>query len=102
MEQAVALLSRTLQNHELVTDEGKAVLEVVDNYAKSWTLLLQYDGDKLELPKESNPAKQCLYIQQAKGAIATLKFELTKRGSVFCLVILQIRVYALSTVQRVY
>lgn len=80
MEQAVALLSRTLQNHELVTDEGKAVLEVVDNYAKSWTLLLQYDEDKLELPKESNRAKQCLNNQQAKGAIATLKFELTKRG----------------------
>jgi hypothetical protein len=35
MEQAVALLSRTLQNHELVTDKGKAVLEVVDNYAMS-------------------------------------------------------------------
>lgn len=28
MEQAVALLSKTLENHELVTDEGKAVLEV--------------------------------------------------------------------------
>ena len=37
MEQAVSLLSRTLQTHELVTDEGKAVLDVVTRYAKSWT-----------------------------------------------------------------
>jgi prophage maintenance system killer protein len=80
MEQALALLSRTLQNHELVTDEGKAVLDVVIRYAKSWTLLLQYDEDQLELPKESNPAKQALDYEKTKGAIATLKAELIKRG----------------------
>ncbi|MCP4405226.1 MAG: virulence protein RhuM/Fic/DOC family protein [bacterium] len=80
MEQALALLSRTLQNHELVTDEGKAVLEVITRYAKSWTLLLQYDEDQLEMPKESNPVKHALDYQQAKGAIATLKAELIKRG----------------------
>ena len=49
MEQAVALLSRTLQRNQLVTDEGKAVLEVVGNYAKSWSLLLKYDEDRLSL-----------------------------------------------------
>ena len=80
MEQAVALLSRTLQNHELVTDEGKAILDVVTRYAKSWTLLLQYDEDQLERPKESNPAKQALDYQKTKGVIATLKIELIKRG----------------------
>ena len=41
MEQAVSLLSRTLQTHEIVTDEGKAVLDVVTRYAKSWTHLQQ-------------------------------------------------------------
>jgi hypothetical protein len=35
LEQTVALLSRTLQRNQLVTDEGKAVLEVVGRYAKS-------------------------------------------------------------------
>ncbi|MFT5699820.1 MAG: prophage maintenance system killer protein [Desulforhopalus sp.] len=80
IEQAVSLLSRTLQTHELVTDEGKAVLDVVTRYAKSWTLLLQYDEDQLKLPKESNPAKQALDYEQAKRAIATLKVELVKRG----------------------
>ncbi len=80
MEQTVALLSRTLQHHELITDEGKAVLDVITRYAKSWTLLLQYDEDQLELSKKSNPAKHALDYQQVKGAIATLKTELITRG----------------------
>ncbi len=33
MEQTLELLSRTLQRHELVMDEGRAVLEVVSRYA---------------------------------------------------------------------
>jgi DNA ligase (NAD+) len=80
MEQAVSLLSQTLHRNDLVTEQGKAVLEVVTRYAKSWTLLLQYDEDQLELPKESNPAKHVLDYQQTKEAIATLKAELIKRG----------------------
>ncbi len=80
MEQTVSLLARTLQRHELVTDQGKAVLEVVTRYAKSWTLLLKYDEDQLELPKESNPTKLALDYHQAKEAIVTLKAELIKRG----------------------
>ena len=86
MEQTLALLSRTLQNHDLVTDQGKAVLEVVTRYAKSWTLLLQYDEDQLVLPKESNQVKHPLEYQQAKEAIATLKAELIRRGEAGVLV----------------
>ena len=47
MEQAVGLLARTLKRHELVTDEGRAVLEVVEQYARSWRLLLEYDERRL-------------------------------------------------------
>ncbi len=79
MEQAVALLSRTLQNHELVTDEGRAVLDVVNNYAKSWTLLLQYDEQQLAVPKKSKKTQQALDYKQAKEAIATLKVELARK-----------------------
>ena len=62
MEQAVVLLSRTLQRNQLVTDEGKAVLEVVGRYAKSWSLLLRYDEDRLELPKDRHTARQSLAV----------------------------------------
>ncbi|MEE4240762.1 MAG: Fic family protein, partial [Desulfopila sp.] len=79
MEQAVALLSRTLNNHELITDEGIAVLEVINSYAKSWTLLLQYDEQQLALPKEKRKVKQQLDYQQAIEAITALKKELIAR-----------------------
>lgn len=80
MEQAVALLSRTLQRHELVTDEGKAVLEVVSRYAKSWSLLLQYDEDRLELPRDRHGAGKSLDYLQARAAITALHSELAGRG----------------------
>ena len=38
IEQAVGLLARTLTQHALVTDEGRAVLEVVQQYTRAWSL----------------------------------------------------------------
>ena len=76
MEQAVELLTRTLNRHETLSDEGRAVLEVVNRYAKSWTLLLQYDEDQLELPKDRHPSKQLLEYEETQEAIAKLKTEL--------------------------
>ncbi|MFA6283009.1 MAG: virulence protein RhuM/Fic/DOC family protein [Desulfurivibrionaceae bacterium] len=80
MEQAVALLSRTLQRHALVTDEGKAVLEVVSRYAKSWSLLLQYDEESLGLPKDRHGAGKSLAYHQAQAAITALHSDLNGRG----------------------
>ena len=53
MQQAVGLLARTLTANALVTDEGRAVLDVVQRYARSWRLLLEYDEDRLA----SGPAR---------------------------------------------
>ena len=80
MEQAVALLTRTLQRNELVTDEGKAVLEVVGRYARSWSLLLRYDEDRLELPKNRHPPKQSLDYGWTGKSIKALKDDLLARG----------------------
>ena len=46
-EQAFDLLSRTLNQNALVTDEGRAVLQVVQQYTRAWRLLLQYDENRL-------------------------------------------------------
>jgi prophage maintenance system killer protein len=73
MEQAVALLSRTLQRHELVTDEGKAVLDVVGLYAKSWSLLVQYDEDRLQLPAKRHPVQQSLDYYRVGQSVSALK-----------------------------
>ena len=47
IEQAVGLLARTLTQNALVTDEGRAVLEVVQQYTRAWKLLLEYDEGRL-------------------------------------------------------
>jgi hypothetical protein len=36
IEQAVELIARKLTEHALVTDEGRAVLEVVQQYTRAW------------------------------------------------------------------
>ena len=80
MEQTIALLARTLIRHEPLSDEGRAVLEVVGCYAKTWSLLLQYDEDRLELPKARHSAGKSLDYQQVSAAIVTLRAELLGRG----------------------
>lgn len=46
-EQAVSLLSRTLANQQLVNPKGEAVLAVISDYARSWSLLQGYDEQSL-------------------------------------------------------
>ena len=41
LEQTVQLLGRTLRTHQLVSDEGEALLDVVSRYARSWRILLR-------------------------------------------------------------
>ncbi|MDG4476975.1 virulence protein RhuM/Fic/DOC family protein [Thiovibrio frasassiensis] len=80
MKETLALLTRTLARHETLSEEGKAVLEVVGRYAKSWSLLLQYDEDRLELPKERHPSRQPLDYEQTRKSIRALKDDLLARG----------------------
>jgi prophage maintenance system killer protein len=80
MEQAIALLTRTLESHESLSDEGRAVLDVISRYAKSWSLLLKYDEDRLELPKSRHPTKQPLDYDRVLKSIMALKNDLLTRG----------------------
>jgi len=81
IEQAVGLLARTLTQHALVTDEGRAVLEVVQQYTRAWRLLLEYDEGRLP-EKPTHPLKPTsdLSLETARGAIARLRESLASRG----------------------
>jgi hypothetical protein len=46
-EQALDLLSETLANQQLVNSVGEAVLAVIHDYARSWSLLQGYDEESL-------------------------------------------------------
>ena len=81
IEQAVGLLARTLTQHALVTDEGRAVLEVVQQYTRAWRLLLEYDEGRLtEAPARPVKPAADLSLDDARMIIARLHESLAERG----------------------
>lgn len=79
-KQMLALLSNTLESHNLVNDEGQAVLSIVRQYAKTWQLLWQYDEDSIALPAKKKDAGAAIPLNVARNAIATLSRELMDKG----------------------
>ncbi len=81
VEQAIELLSSTLKNQSLVTDQGREVLNVVHQYTRSWRLLLEYDEDRLP-SSPTSPLSQSseLSLTDARVAIQTLRESLATRN----------------------
>ncbi len=79
-EQAVSLLSRTLANQQLVSDEGRAVLQVIGDYARSWSLLQGYDEQSLTEQSARQNGMRALALDDALVAMAQLKVELIAKG----------------------
>jgi prophage maintenance system killer protein len=80
IQQVLDLLSNTLSGQNLVSEEGLAVLEIINRYARTWQLLLQYDEDTLPVPEKRADTKTSLEIAETRQAITTLKKELMNRG----------------------
>ena len=79
-EQALDLLSRTLANQQLVSAEGEAVLGVIADYARSWSLLQGYDEQSLAGQTGKQGDMRSLQLDDALTAIAQLKAELIAKG----------------------
>lgn len=79
-EQAIQLLSRTLTRHNLVSQDGRGVLEIISRYAKSWLLLKEYDEERLAVPERRKPARVTLDYPRARTDINALKARLVERG----------------------
>ena len=75
-QQMLSLLTNTLENQNLVSDEGLSVLNLVNQYAKTWQLLLQYDEDNLPPPNKRQVTGEVLDLDGARAAINSLKREL--------------------------
>lgn len=61
-------------------DEKQAVLDIVNRYARTWQLLLQYDEDNLQVPADKHETRTGIDLDQARRAIAALKKELLAKG----------------------
>ena len=81
VEQAIDLLSNTLRNQSLVTEHGRAVLDVVQRYTRAWRLLLEYDEDRLAT-SPANPIVPSgeLTLKDARAAIDDLRTSLASRN----------------------
>ena len=78
--QAVALLSSTIANLALVNDNGKAVIEVVQDYARTWSLLQAYDEQSLSAVSQKQTEMLPLIFDDVLNAIAQLKQTLIEKG----------------------
>ncbi|HID02923.1 MAG TPA: Fic/DOC family protein, partial [Desulfobacterales bacterium] len=76
VNQVLQLLASTLETHNLISDEGRGVLAIVNGYAKTWQLLWKYDEDSLDIPKSDGKPSQILELSQTRQAISSLKQEL--------------------------
>lgn len=79
-EQALNLLQRTLANQQLVNTEGAAVLGVIAEYARSWSLLQQYDEQSLASQTRPQSGMRSLELDEVLAAIEQLKTELIAKG----------------------
>jgi prophage maintenance system killer protein len=81
LQQALALMARTLSSRGLVSDEGQAVLEVVQRYSRAWRWLLAYDEDRLPpITAEPDGSPEALELEEAQRAIEPLRADLARCG----------------------
>ncbi|MBV1881266.1 MAG: virulence RhuM family protein [Pseudomonadales bacterium] len=79
-EQALELLSKTLKNQSLVDDEGAAVLGVISDYARSWSLLQSYDEQSLTSLTFKQGGMKPIELDDALRAIKQLKHALIEKS----------------------
>lgn len=80
IEQALGLLTHTLQNQQLIAEQGVDILKVVADYARSWSLLQRYDEQSLPEVTSKQQAMRALELDAVLAAISELKCELIRKG----------------------
>ncbi|MEJ2680604.1 MAG: RhuM family protein [Gammaproteobacteria bacterium] len=78
--QALDLLSKTLLNQSLVGSDGEAVLGVIQDYARSWSLLQGYDEQSLTALNAKQGGMNSIELDDALDAITELKQVLMDKG----------------------
>ncbi len=79
-EQALTLLSRTLVNQNLISDEGQVVVNIINEYARSWSLLQQYDESSLVPRTDQQNNMKSLGLENVYLALELLKNKLISKG----------------------
>ncbi len=75
MQQTVALLARTLTNREVVSDTGRDVLRVIDDYAYALATLDRYDHGTLAIEGITRQALHIIDYEEGIGIVTAMKGE---------------------------
>lgn len=80
LQQSIKLLQKTLTRNRLVNDVGAETMQLIISYTKTWHLLLAYDENKLQLPKQTKRPSVKLNYEMACNAIETLQRDLSAKN----------------------
>ncbi len=77
LNRTIELISDTLVNQNLLDDKSSELLYMIKSYSKTWSILIEYDENKLEIPnyKDNRDINRINY-EEAKKAINLLKVKL--------------------------
>ncbi len=76
----IDLLGKTLANNQLITSQGQSIINLINDYATTWTSLLQYDEDRLLIPNNMHKSSIALAHKNALVAINEFKSSLLAIG----------------------
>ncbi|WP_263833076.1 RhuM family protein [Sulfurospirillum oryzae] len=74
------LVRKSIESKELSSNEAKGLLDIINNYAKTWALLQGYDSDALHALQGTLNQRFILDYDEAKNAIFELKKDLMVKG----------------------
>jgi prophage maintenance system killer protein len=81
VQQAIGLLRRGIAEQQRIGDQGQALFDIVQQYAQSWKLLLEYDEKRLPAgPRRPVQQLNSLTLEDAKEGIARLRASILAAG----------------------
>lgn len=80
LQKVIDLVKITLEDNELISDIGSQALEVINRYAKTWSLLLFYDEDRLSVPNDLEVSHKTISYKNVVSVIKSFKKELLDKG----------------------
>jgi len=74
------LVRKSIETKELSSNEAKGLLDIINNYAKTWALLQGYDAEALHALQGTLHQRFILDYDEAKNAIKALKKDLIAKS----------------------
>jgi len=79
LEDTIKFIKTSVSQKELTSDEAKGLLELIEEYTKTWALLYFYDEGKIS-PVKTEKLRRTLSVDEAQKAIDNFKKVLVKKG----------------------